>query len=230
MLASAARAARRAGPRSALSLRPLATVAPSPTSLADVVKLDALADKSPADVASLWASYHADDARHRVGTVLAASDYSTFASRAAAAPTFVLPLAKPGGGALSLVAQVQAPVTLVTTVDEFKGAGAQAPAHVIVTHYPDLASSKGIVLVRADVLGPHVASPDEARVIVDALHKAYLDDAGHALVRAFNHAPATFSFDALLSFFGVGGGRGGGAGGARGAGGGEKGAQGGEGD
>ena len=128
---------------------------------------------------------------------------------------------------LTLVAQVQAPVALVTTVDEFKAVGSAAPAHVIVTYYPDLAASKGIVLVRADVLGPHVASPEEARIIMDALHRAYVDDAGHALVRAFNHAPATFSFDALLSFFGLGGrgerrkggraqGEGGGGGGGKG--------------
>ena len=227
MLAASARAARAATPRPTLLHRPLATVAPSPTSLADVIKLDALADKSASEIASLWASHHADAARHRAGTVLAAGDYSTFASRAAAAPTFVLPLAKPGGGVLTLVAQVQAPVSLVTTVDEFKAVGSAAPAHVIVTYYPDLAASKGIVLVRADVLGPHVASPEEARIIMDALHRAYVDDAGHALVRAFNHAPATFSFDALLSFFGLGGsgerkkggraqGEGGGGGGGKG--------------
>lgn len=186
------------------------TVSPSPTRLADVLRLDALAAKSGDDVAAIWLAHHGGDqgdgdaGKGRIGAVLPAHEYATFAARSRAAPTFILPLAKPGGGLVTLVTQVQAPVTLVTTLDEFRAAGAAAPAHTIITHYPDFAQAKGVALVRADVLGPHIVSTREAGRVVALLHGAYTTDRGHALVKKFTHAPASFDFDELLAWAGLG--------------------------
>ena len=185
------------------------TVAPSPTRLRDVLRTDALLGKTGDDVGAIWLAHHGGKGggggagKHRVGAVLPAAEYALFAARARASPTFVLPLAKPGGGLLTLVAQVQAPVTLITTLDEFRRAGAAAPAHAVVTHYPDYVATKGVCLVRGDVLGPHVVSVGDVSFLIALLHKCYVDDAGHALVRAFNHAPAGFDYDRLLAWAGM---------------------------
>lgn len=188
------------------------TVAPSPTRLASVLRLDTLLGKSGDDVAAIWTAYHngvggtpggGKAGKGRVGAVLPADEYALFAARARASPTFVLPLAKPGGGLITLVSQVQAPVTLVTTLQEFKAAGAAAPAHAVVTHYPDLVATKGVALVRGDVLGPHVVDAGDVAKILTMLHKAYVDAEGHAHVRAFNHAPGAFDYDRLLAWAGL---------------------------
>lgn len=188
------------------------TVAPSPTRLASVLRLDTLLGKTGDDVAALWTAHHAGPGgapgrgaagKGRVGAVLRAEAYALFASRSRASPTFVLPLAKPGGGLVTLVSQVQAPVTLITTLQEYRSAGAAAPAHAVVTHYPDLVASKGVALVRGDVVGPHVVDADDVARLVALLHRAYVDGEGHAHVRAFNHAPAAFDYDRLLAWAGL---------------------------
>lgn len=57
-------------------------------------------------------------------------------------------------GLVVLLSQAQPPHVLFTTVDEFRTLGPDAPAHVVVTHYCELAESKGVVLWRADVVSP----------------------------------------------------------------------------
>jgi hypothetical protein len=233
------------------------TAAPSPRRLADILRLDLLADKTGAEVEAIWREFHdatssKDDEsrsgahRFRLGSTLPAPAYATFASRAAASPLFVLPIAKhtqgqgdegegrqqqegksPPPGLLTLVTQAQLPHILVGTLGEYRnapGGPASAPAHAVITHYDELASDKGVVLVRTDIVSPHVLSPAEAAGAVRALHSLYLDDApggGHALVRAFNHAPDSFQWEALLEYLGLSGvvgteGSGGGGGGSGG--------------
>ena len=57
-------------------------------------------------------------------------------------------------GLVVLLSQAQLPHLLFTTVDEFRVLGPNAPAHVVLTHYAELAEEKGVVLWRADVVSP----------------------------------------------------------------------------
>lgn len=61
---------------------------------------------------------------------------------------------EPTSGLLVLLSQAQLPHVLFTTVDEFRALGPDAPAHVVLTHYAELAEEKGVVLWRADVVSP----------------------------------------------------------------------------
>ena len=158
----------------------------------------------------------------RLGSTMAADAYAAFKARAAASPLLALPVAKPsecGGGAgdgggslgsLTLLVQAQLPHLLIGTLGEYQAAGPSAPAHAVVTHYDELAEDKGVVLVRTDLVSPHVLTPAEAAAVVATIHRLYCEEAGHALVRAFNHAPATFDWDALCKHVGVEAGGGGG--------------------
>jgi len=212
------------------------TAAPSPRRLGDILHLDKLAGCSGPEVAAIWEDFHAvkkkgggesDPAAapsspstahaFRLGSTLPAAAYATFKARAAASPLLALPLAKEAGkeeggkgggtkGLLTLVSQAQLPHLLIGTLAEFRAAGPAAPAHAVVTHYDELADEKGIVLVRTDLVSPHVLAPAEAASLVSTLHALYLDDeagGGHALVRAFNHDPASFEWGALCKRLGV---------------------------
>ena len=127
--------------------------------------------------------FHRDDSKNRVGGTLSAAAYKDFKEHVAEAPMLVWPLRKeaaeaagsgsgegeggkrggegaeqgpaPGGGGLVvLLSQAQLPHVLFTTVDEFRALGPDAPAHVVLTHYTELAEEKGVVLWRADVVSP----------------------------------------------------------------------------
>lgn len=115
--------------------------------------------------------FHRDDSKNRVGGTLSAAAYGDFTEHVSEAPMLVWPLRKevPSGGSSSgegekekekesglvvLLSQAQLPHVLFTTVDEFRALGPDAPAHVVLTHYAELAESKGVVLWRADVVSP----------------------------------------------------------------------------
>ena len=130
-----------------------------------------------------------------------------------------------------LLSQAQLPHVLFTTVDEFRALGPDAPAHMVLTHYSELAEEKGVVLWRADVVSPALlvasssssglqstttaeggeeakqpptstSSSDAARALVATAHALYLDPEGRAHARAFNEAKG-FDFAALLKYFGL---------------------------
>ena len=97
----------------------------------------------------------------RVAGVMSAAEWGAAQARAKASPNFVLPIAKPGGGFLTLVLQWQMPFVLFTTLDEYRRSGAAAPPHFTVTHYDELARSHGVVLLRGDVINERLVSTAE---------------------------------------------------------------------
>ena len=52
--------------------------------------------------------------------MLTADEYKLLRARAKESPLFALPLAKPGGGFLTLISQCQMPFVLFTTLEEYK--------------------------------------------------------------------------------------------------------------
>jgi hypothetical protein len=98
-------------------------------------------------------------------------------------------------------AQAQLPVLLATSLEDFKRRGAAAPPHLVVTHYPELANSKGLVLVRGDLV--HVGGSLAGAAAPSLLRRAYdyyLDDVKYKrYAEAFNERPAEFDWAALLA-------------------------------
>uniref|UniRef100_A0A061S836 ATP synthase mitochondrial F1 complex assembly factor 1 n=1 Tax=Tetraselmis sp. GSL018 TaxID=582737 RepID=A0A061S836_9CHLO len=99
-----------------------------------------------------------------------------------------------------MLIQCQLPHILVTTLEEFRSSGVNAPSHVHITYYTDFLDDKGIVLVGADVANSSKdVSVTEARTLLALLHSYYLRPAGYAKVYALNHEPHTFDFEELLA-------------------------------
>mmetsp|Transcript_8609 Transcript_8609/g.21759 ORF Transcript_8609/g.21759 Transcript_8609/m.21759 type:complete len:244 (-) Transcript_8609:252-983(-) len=174
---------------------------PSPTKLDEVVRLDKFEQLSKEQCVAMWEEFHKDSAATgRLGFTMETEQYRRFSQRAAESPLFVLPVVKPGGAFFNMIAQCQVPHVLCTSVEEYRSLGANAPAHVTVTHYTELQDSKGVVLGRADITSNSGdVSPYEARTLLSLLHSYYLGATGYLKVHTFNHQPDAFSFEELLS-------------------------------
>ncbi|KAF5828377.1 assembly factor 1 for F1 component of mitochondrial ATP synthase [Dunaliella salina] len=175
----------------------------SPSHLHQVVKLEELENKTTEEISAIWLQYHADVADNRVASVMSAEEWTLLQERGKKSPMFVLPVAKPGGGFLTMVTQMQLPFTLVTLLEEYKRNGPGAAACMVVTHYPELSQSKKVVLTRGDLLDPKQVPAEEARAVLELLRAYYTDHEDYKAVFDFNHNPMRFDFNALLSKSGL---------------------------
>lgn len=64
-------------------------------------------------------------------------------------------------GFCSLLIQWQPQQALVTTLEQYRQLGSNAPAHLALTCYTELAGSHGLVLLRGDVLYPELINTAE---------------------------------------------------------------------
>lgn len=107
--------------------------------------------------------HHADSPSH-IASAMGKDEHLVVMARAAASPLFVLPLAKRPGTFQTLLLQWQPPNRLLfTTVDEFKQWGPQAPPHLTVQLYDELADSHGVVLLRGDLINTGLINAAEVR-------------------------------------------------------------------
>lgn len=109
---------------------------------------------------------------------------------------------------LSVLMQVNANRWLFSPLAEYSQ-GNLTP-QLIVTFYPELQDSKGIVLMRGSLAQSSVGlsniprlSMEEAQMLVNWAQLYYLDDSRYALVTTFNKQPDKFHFDAVLADVGV---------------------------
>eukprot|EP00878_Enallax_costatus_P028548 GHUV01030840.1.p1 GENE.GHUV01030840.1~~GHUV01030840.1.p1 ORF type:complete len:142 (+),score=33.30 GHUV01030840.1:263-688(+) len=130
-------------------------------------------------------------------------EHAILSARAAASPLFVLPIHKPPKRFCTLLIQWQPQQALITTLDEYKRQGTNAPPHFTMTLYRETAGTHGLVLVRGDVLNPRVVSPSEGRTVMELVRAFYTDPQAHQLVYAFNHRPDEFDFKTLLRELGM---------------------------
>ena len=176
---------------------------PSSKRLDDIVKL-ALLEREPAEeVKRIWTQHHANSTHH-VATTLSAQQFDSFTAHARAHSLFVLPVPKGAqGGFLTFFTQCQLPFVIFTLLDEYMQRSTAAGAHLVVTHYDELRESKGLVLVRGELLLTTELMPPEASTLVERLHSFYTTPDGQHLVSSFNRGAVDFTFDAVLKRCGL---------------------------
>eukprot|EP00850_Spirogloea_muscicola_P012476 SM000081S22610 [mRNA] locus=s81:4969:11336:+ [translate_table: standard] len=173
---------------------------PAPKSLDAIIKLEAVAGKTAEEIAAIWQGYHLG--RGHVSAVMAARLFATLADRATRCPLFVLPVRKERGF-ITMLLQAQMPHLLFTGLEDYKALGPQATPYMTVSHYKDLADTKGLVLVRGDVVLPSKLNDDEAKALLKDAHAFFLEDNKYRHVTTFNKASADFKFEEVLREAGV---------------------------
>ncbi|GAB1310390.1 ATP11 protein-domain-containing protein [Madurella fahalii] len=145
------------------------------SSILDLAKAAALPVK---ELTAIWRLRHAAQAN----SLCAVIPRDTFAAMEAAArrhPQFVLPVPHPAQGAEMHFLQwtwdpaSRSSTVLFTQLAEYKARGEFAAPHTTVTHYADLAESKGVVLMQGSVVEDRGVKVDDARWLVMCLQRFY---------------------------------------------------------
>lgn len=146
------------------------------SSILDISKLLAREPQpTEREISALWQAYHAANTKNKVGAVIPLDMYQRMTDLARRYPEFIIALprtANPGDkgqeeqGAEVIFMQwsfvpnpsaagqqsgAETTTVLFTSLAAYKAHGQFAQPALILTHYPDLADSHGIVLMRGDI-------------------------------------------------------------------------------
>jgi len=165
-----------------------------------------------------------------ISDCMSAEEMDTFNERAKRAPLFVVPCFRLSSSSPSnpsvdssspslsaydsfdttsgfevMLVNVQSPSLLITSLEEYKLRGAHnASPYAVMTLYDDLAASKGVVLVRGEVMEVSVLPP-QLRQMWSLLRALYCDPSNESsalfeqYAAAFNKKPnPTFDFEAYI--------------------------------
>ncbi|GAB2296979.1 hypothetical protein Dimus_031083 [Dionaea muscipula] len=166
-----------------------------PKPLDSIMDIERAKNKSPDELVSIWDDYHLG--RGHIGASMKANLYQLLKQRAADCQYFVIPLWR-GSGYTTMFAQVKIPHMLFTGLEDYKARGTQASPYFTVCHYTDFAESKGLVLIRGDVVFASKLSDSEAKWLMETTMSFYLNDVRYKLVERFNKRTRDFEFKDVL--------------------------------
>ncbi|ONK56325.1 uncharacterized protein A4U43_C10F6850 [Asparagus officinalis] len=106
--------------------------------------------------------------RGHIGTSMKAKLYHLLEQRSSTCRHFVIPLWR-GSGYVNIFLQVQTPYMIFTSLEDYKARGTQASPYFTVTYYTEFAETKGLVLVRGDIVLTSKLTDDEARWLVQTV-------------------------------------------------------------
>ena len=157
------------------------------------------------EIEYIWRLRHASDPQS-LCAVIPKSTYNRIESTARQHPQFILPLPREGQGAEIHFLQWTFPTPTTTTVlfthlAEFKLRGEYAQPHTIVTHYLDLADSKGVVLLQGSIVDGRGITVEEAKWLLMCLQKFYGGGdkvERRKLLEQFSHGDGDFKVEKLL--------------------------------
>ncbi|GMH02046.1 hypothetical protein Nepgr_003885 [Nepenthes gracilis] len=166
-----------------------------PKPLESIMDIGRAKNKSPEDLASIWDDYHLG--RGHIGASMKAKLYRLLEQRAADCQYFVIPLWR-GSGYTTMFAQVKIPHMMFTSLEDYKARGTQASPYLTVCHYTEFAESKGLVLIRGDVVFTSKLNDSEAEWLLKTAQSFYLNDSRFKLVECFNKQTRDFEFKDVL--------------------------------
>ncbi|CAM6128152.1 unnamed protein product [Calypogeia fissa] len=163
--------------------------------LDSIMKLESVKDASPEDLTTIWNEYHIG--RGHVSAVMGSPLFEKLQQRASSCPLFVIPVRR-GQGYVTLLMQAQMPYLLFTGLNDYRARGSDATPYLTVTHYTEFSETKGLVLVRGDVVLTGKLSDKEAIAALEAAHSFYLTDSRYKLLTTFNKDSQDFEFRDVL--------------------------------
>ncbi|KAI8926404.1 ATP11 protein-domain-containing protein [Entophlyctis helioformis] len=167
--------------------------------LDQIVKVELLEKESPTSIADIWNKYHS--AKTGLSASIDAAFYQKLHERGRQFPMFVLPLPRNEGYELFFM-QFSGHQTYYTPLLEYKTNGAMARPSLVLTHYVDMAASKGIVLMVGELGDPSGGNLS----ILEAQNLVYQTQLFYStgtktqmdLVETFSNSPQTFSYEELI--------------------------------
>lgn len=178
------------GSKFATGFSPLA-----PKSLESIIDVERVKAASPEELSVLWNEYHIG--RGHIGTVMKSQLYHLLVHRTSSCLYFVIPVMR-GQGYISMFVQAKMPHMIFTGLEDYKARGTQAAPYFTVTYYKDFAESKGLVLVRGDIVFTSKLSDEEATWLIETTQSFYLNDSRYKLVEQFNKETSEFEFKDVL--------------------------------
>eukprot|EP01121_Diplochlamys_sp_Union-15-3_P004583 TRINITY_DN14768_c0_g1_i1.p1 TRINITY_DN14768_c0_g1~~TRINITY_DN14768_c0_g1_i1.p1 ORF type:complete len:236 (-),score=30.95 TRINITY_DN14768_c0_g1_i1:15-722(-) len=173
--------------------------------LNDVVKIELLAQHSREKISEIWKEYHRD--KFCVSAVIPTDTYQRLLSLVEPCPLFVLPfprVQRDKGEERTIVQffylQWTRNMCQMTLLSDYKVDGQFAQPALIMMHYTDLQTDKGIVLMRGEI-NKNKLNSHEAQMLANLFQLFYFDESRYDLVKRFNTDPKNFDFRMLLKFF-----------------------------
>ncbi|CAO3684823.1 unnamed protein product [Umbelopsis ramanniana] len=143
----------------------------SAPTLDKIVKLELLEKENTETIHKIWTEYHAD--KDCITASIPASVYGTLYQTSLKYPVFILPVPREEGVEFFLL-QFNYHQVMFTSLLEFKTKGEEARPYLTITHFPELISSKDIVLMRGEITDTKLLSPVNAQYLAFALQQFYV--------------------------------------------------------
>ena len=144
----------------------------------------------------IWNEYH-HAKPHTVSTVLTSKQYAEFTSKGKNSPVFIFPVPKGEPPAhFVLVSQFQDRAFLLTFLGDYQKDPLGANPYMVITCYEELEATKGIVLVRGDLITN--LDEDEGKTLLTRLLESYMYEAQYETVHQFNHDSTKFNYDEYI--------------------------------
>ncbi|CAG8499203.1 3402_t:CDS:2 [Acaulospora colombiana] len=175
---------------------------PNVKPLDKILNMEKVINQSSEVIGNLWTEYYST--KDCLSAVIPAETYRTLFERGQKYPMFIAPLPKDTGLEFYIL-QFQFHQCYFTSLLEYKTHGSEARQYLVLTHFPDLMSSKGIVLMHGELLEPKLLSLKNAQYLAYFMQKFYVTGTENerALVERFHREPDKFDYKELLNEIGV---------------------------
>lgn len=158
--------------------------------LADIMKIELLADKGKQEISDIWLNYHKE--KDCISGILEPSTFDEIFKIASEYPTFILPLPRENGYEFILT-QFAGTEVHMTPLLWYQTHRENAPECMTIAHFLELKESKDIVLMRGQFDTKSI-SAQEAQCLANQLRLYYTNKCQTRLnlLKTFNQRPDEF--------------------------------------
>ncbi|RVE73682.1 hypothetical protein OJAV_G00034060 [Oryzias javanicus] len=165
--------------------------------LASILNLEMIEDKTGDEVAELWMQYYST--KDTISAAIPSNIYDLMFSRSKSCPMFLYALPRKEGYEF-FVAQWSGHELHFTSLINVQTLGENAPSQLILYHYPELKETKRVVLMTAE-MDPKFVTVQEAQCLASQVQLFYgtQRQETYRLVETFNHHPADFKHMSVIA-------------------------------
>ena len=179
--------------------RSFAFTYPCPRKLREVIKMTMIEKELPKAIQQIWSSYH-ESRPQNVSSVITSSQYTLLYKRLKESPLFIFPLRRQQGY-FFMISQSQENSNLFTFLDDFKKNPSQAIPYFVLTLFDELILTKGISLIRGDIID-QLITKQEAQILLKSFLAYYIETGLYEnYVNKFNNDPSKFNHETHVQDF-----------------------------